>query len=87
MEGYAKGVDDNVGMANTSIDNMVSSVVNVGGHSSNSTGVTLGPGAVVVQFLGAVPSAAEAYAAGQAAGQGVGDALARRNVRNNVRAL
>ena len=86
VEGYSKGLEDNTVMAATSIQNLVSPVTN-NSHASNANGVVLGPGAVVVQFLGAVPSAAEAYAAGQAAGQGVWDALARRNVRNNVRAL
>jgi len=50
-------------------------------------GPTFGPGSVVVNFQGVVPTQAEAFRTGQAVGAGVADALSRRNINVAVRTM
>jgi phage-related protein len=52
-----------------------------------SPGIVFGPGSVVVQFDGVVPTDSEARLTGLAVGRGIIDALARRDIRTTVRAL
>lgn len=49
------------------------------------TSITFGPGSVVVQFQGVVPSEQEAYTAGVAAGRGVRDEMARASMKRAIR--
>lgn len=51
------------------------------------SGVTFGPGSVVVSFEGVVPTVAEARQTGNAVGLGILDAISKRNVRTTVRAM
>lgn len=53
--------------------------------SAGAGGVTLGPGAVVVQFTGAVPTPQQALDTGLKVGQGIMDAINRRGVATAVR--
>lgn len=55
--------------------------------AAGSGGVTFGPGSVVVEFSGAVPSESEARRTGRAVGLGVIDTLVRGGVRTRVRSL
>lgn len=51
------------------------------------SGVTFGPGSVVVSFEGVVPTTAEARQTGNAVGLGIADILSKRNIRTTVRAM
>lgn len=63
-------------------DSKLQDVANSGGQT-----ITFGPGAINVNFTGAVPTAQEARDAGVAVGQGIIDMMTKRNMRVQVRAV
>lgn len=85
VEGYNKGISDNQSTTQNAVQQLVtpsdSNMSSVGG------GGLFGPGSIVIQFAGVVPTPQEAMATGQAVGQGIQSVLARRRVANTVRAM
>ena len=55
--------------------------------TAGGAGATFGPGSVVVQFTGAVPTTAEARRVGQTVGASIAATLQRRNIATAVRSL
>lgn len=62
-------------------------IAKAGGASGMGDAPTFGPGAIVVNFNGAVPTEAEAFRTGQAVGAGIAERLARRNLKTTVRMI
>lgn len=81
--GIEVGVRGGVGSLNSLIDSLIAPVG--GGDGAGVGGVVIGPGAIIINFHGAVPTVEEARAVGEAAGAGVADAIARRGVRTAAR--
>jgi phage-related protein len=50
-------------------------------------GITFAPGAISVQFDGAVPTPQQAFGVGQSIGEGISNTLMRRNTRAQVRTI
>jgi hypothetical protein len=50
-------------------------------------GITFAPGAISVQFDGAVPTSQQAFGIGQSIGDGISTTLMRRNTRAQVRTI
>lgn len=59
----------------------------IGDVGGGGTTINFGPGAVVAQFEGVVPTRAEALSVGEALGEGIASLLAKRNIRMQVRAI
>ncbi len=57
------------------------------GAAGGGAGAVFGPGSVVVQFAGAVPSTSEARRVGQTVGASIAATLQRRNIATAVRSL
>lgn len=55
--------------------------------AEQSNGVVFGPGSIVLNFEGNMPSEMEAFRAGQAVGAGIASTLTRQGVRTRIRTL
>lgn len=82
--GISVGVEAGVPGLRSLIDGLVTPGPGMA-TASGGSGITIGPGAIIMQFHGASPSVAQAAALGEAAGAGVARALARRDINSAVR--
>lgn len=82
--GIEAGARDNMQSLNGMIDELVVSGRG-GGEGGGTGGIVIGPGAIIIQFNGAIPTEAEAMAVGQAAGTGIVRALQKRDVTTAAR--
>jgi methyl-accepting chemotaxis protein len=55
--------------------------------ATGGSGITFAPGAISVQFDGAVPTPQQAFAVGQGLGEGIAAQLQRRDIRTQVRMI
>lgn len=86
--GYNQGVTQHApSAALTTAQALTPSSNLLGGVQGGGAGITFGPGAIVIQFAGVVPTEQEALQTGAAVGRGITNTLAQARIRNTVRTI
>ena len=58
-----------------------------GGAAAGGGGFNFGPGSIIIQFSGVVPTTSEAMGVGEAVGQGIARSISRSNTATAVRMM
>jgi phage-related protein len=82
--GIGEGVEAGVPQLRSLIDSLIMPVTNAVGDDKGGT-VTFGPGSVIMQFAGQLPTPAQAGALAEASMAGISRAVRRRDIRAAVR--
>jgi phage-related protein len=87
--GIVEGTQDAAGPLTTMINGLIGGGDAGGGATSGmgGGGFNFGPGSIIIQFSGVIPTATEAMGVGEAVGQGIARSISRRNTAAAIRMM
>ena len=84
--GIVQGAEDNSG----GLAGLIAGLLGTGGGGDGAGlggGMMFGPGSIIIQFSGVVPTNAEAVAVGEAVGTGINRSVSRRDTASAIRMM
>ncbi len=84
--GIVEGAQDNAGPLTNMINGLIGGG-DGGGAAAGGGGFNFGPGSIIIQFSGVVPTTSEAMGVGEAVGQGIARSISRSNTATAVRMM